>query len=105
LTDSKLPKGWQDWDPCGGDRNRPVECGNCDWKGFEDDIEDGLWGINDLVVRIDPGGIVPVGACPSMLTHENTGTYRCDSHVYHADVEIIYRRKPSILDKIVEAID
>lgn len=85
--------------------NRPVECGDCDWKGFENDIDEGLWGISDLVERIDQGSIVPVGACPAQVYHENIGSYKCDAHVYYADVDIVYRRKPTILDKIVEAID
>lgn len=100
-----IPEGWQEWDPCGGDKNRPVECGDCQWEGFESDIPDGLYGISELENRIDPGSIVPVGSCPEQLVDANIGTYKCDAHVYYADVEIVYRRKPGILDKIVEAIE
>lgn len=82
-----------------------MECGDCQWEGFEDDIPDGLWGISSLTERIDQGSIVPVGACPCEITDKNIGTYKCDAHVYYADVEIVYRRKPGILDKIVEAIE
>ena len=99
------PKGWSTHDPCATDANRPVECGDCNWVGWEDDVDDGLWGINDLVERLDQGGIVPVGACPARIANTSTGTYRCQALVYYSDVEIVFRRKPSILDKIVEAID
>ncbi len=82
------PDGWQEWDPCVIDANRPVECGNCDWTGRELDVE--LY-IPDLQDRVDPGMTMPVGVCP------------CGSLVYFSDVEIVYRRKPGVLGKIVEA--
>lgn len=100
-----VPKGWQEWDPCGGDKNRPVECGHCQWEGFENDIPDGIWGIDNIYDRIDPGSVVPVGPCPAKLTDSNIGTHTCQSHTYFSDVEIVYRLKPTVLDKIVEAID
>jgi hypothetical protein len=95
---SKPPKGWQGWDPCSDDKNRPVECGNCGWTGREDEVDEY---IPDLSERIDAGMIVPVGCC----TAPRGGTYLCGSLVYYTDVEIIYRRKPGVLDKIVEATE
>jgi len=97
---SDPPEGWQEWDPCGGDKNRPVECGNCDWTGRESEIDEY---IPDFEDRVEAGMIVPVGVCPATHTDSEDGDYPCGSTVYFADVEIVYRRKPGILDKIVEA--
>jgi hypothetical protein len=54
-----------------------LKCGNCDWVGNEDDIDqvclDGdaaagkgrpLWRCSDLQERLDPGSEVPYGECP-----------------------------------------
>src|SRR5712671_5260125 len=43
------------------DELRPVECDNCDWYGLAGDVNP----IKDLQERIEPGGEVPVGECPS----------------------------------------
>ena len=93
-----LPNGWSEYDPCTGNSNRPVQCDNCQWKGFEDDVPDGVWGIKDICERVDGGMIVPVGVCPAII-----GDYSCGSLVYYTDVQIMYRPAPTILDKIVEA--
>jgi hypothetical protein len=100
---SNPPEGWQEWDPCCSDNNRPVECGNCDWKGRENDISDGIWGINDIYERIDAGSVVPVGVCPAVHSCSKDGDYPCGSLVYFSDVEMVYRRVPNVLEKIVEA--
>lgn len=97
---SKLPDGWQEWDPCSSDRNRPVECGNCDWKGREDEIDTY---IPDLSQRVDPGMIMPVGVCPATHIFTKDGNYPCGSTVYYSDIEVVYRRIPNVLEKIVEA--
>ena len=94
------PEGWQEWDPCGGDKNRPVECGDCDWTGREDEVDEYM---PDLSERIDAGMIVPVGCCTAQIEDSKDGAYLCGSLVYYTDVEIVYRRKPGVLDKIVEA--
>lgn len=89
------PKGWNSYDVAAADSNRPVGCGCCDWIGLEDGLDrDGIYGIDNLYDRLDPGSIVPVGECPE-----------CDSLVYYNDVEIAYRLVPTILDKIVEAVE
>lgn len=106
MTSSKLPKGWSDYDVCMSDRNRPVKCGDCRWEGHENDLEDdGLWGIRDIYNRIDAGSVVPAGQCPAIHTDSKNGDYECGALVYYDDVEIIYRRKPNILDQIVEATE
>jgi hypothetical protein len=97
-----LPNGWQAWDPCGGNSNRPVECGNCDWKGFEEAVDDY---IPDFAQRVDAGMIVPVGVCPATHADSKDGSYPCGSLVYFSDVEIAYRPTPTILDKIVYSLD
>jgi len=85
--------------------NRPVECGDCDWKGFENDCEDGLWGISDICERLSPGSVVPVGICPAEHMCSKDGGYPCGSLVYYSDVEIAYRETPTVLDQIVEAVE
>ena len=100
------PKGWSTHDPCAPDTNRPVKCDNCDWEGHEEGLGDrDIWGIADLCERLDPGGVTPVGECPAKLDDPNIWPYTCRSLVYYSDVEMVYRRKPGILDKIVEAIE
>ena len=98
----ELPKGWTDHDPCGGNSNRPVECGQCDWRGHEGDVDDF---IPDFSQRVDPGMIVPAGVCPKMHLCSKDGIYPCGSLVYFSDVEIAYRPTPTILDKIVYSLD
>ena len=98
-----LPDGWESYDPNCSVTNRPVECGNCDWKGHEDDVPDGIWGINDICDRLDAGSVVPVGVCPARHDDSKDGSYPCGSLVYYSDTEIAYRQTPTILDKIVEA--
>ena len=39
----------------------PCECQNCEWKGPQSDVLP----IRNLVDRIGPGEIVPVGECPA----------------------------------------
>ena len=99
------PKGWEDYDVCLGESNRPVHCGSCDWKGFEDDVEDGLWGINDIEDRLSVGSVVPVGECPATIIDAKVGSFTCGSLTYYSDVEIVYRRTPTVLDQIVEAVE
>jgi len=41
-----------------------VECSSCDWHGTENDIPEGLGGVENLWDRIDSGSEVPVGECP-----------------------------------------
>ena len=99
--DSKPPSGWEWWDPAAGDKNRPVSCDDCGWEGREDEAE-GY--IPDLSERLDPGMIVPVGCCPATVTDTgSTAPFPCGALVYYSDVEIVYRKKPNVLEKIVEA--
>ena len=97
---SEPPEGWTTWDPCSGDNNRPVMCLNCDWTGHEDDVDNN---IPDLWERVDAGMIMPVGVCPAIHSCSKDGDYPCGSTVYYSDVEMVYRRKPNVLEKIVEA--
>ncbi len=101
----KPPKGWSEHDPCSSEPNRPVKCDSCYWEGFEADHEFDLWGIADICERLCPGGVTPVGECPAKIDDPNVGLRTCRSLVYYSDIEIVYRRKPGILDKIVEAIE
>lgn len=41
----------------------PVECGNCDWRGRDDEATP-LYSCCDLFERLDPGSEVPYGDCP-----------------------------------------
>lgn len=93
MSNPRPPKGWSSWDPNSGERNRPVECGCCEWKGHEDDIE-GLWECDGLHERLDPGSVVPVGECLA-----------CGSFAYYSDTLIAYRRVPNLLEQIVEATE
>ena len=97
----KLPDGWQAWDPCRDDHNRPVACDCCNWKGCDDDVDDY---IPDFEQRVDPGMTVPVGVCPATHTDPKNGDYTCGGLVYYSDVQIIYRRLPNILERIAEEI-
>lgn len=40
----------------------PARCDNCDWRGSSDDLDQE---IADLDQRVDAGGVVPAGECPS----------------------------------------
>ena len=104
-------RGWQEHDPASGDDNRPVKCGSCDWEGLESEVFQRLYNCENLFERLDPGSVVPVGECPYLHEdedwEENESPRRtvCRSLVYYADVEIIYRRTPTVLDLIVEAVE
>lgn len=109
MTDHpKPPKGWH-WGPWDAlrangykpEQDRPVYCGNCDWTGRESDITVMIYDCDNLPGRLDPGSEVPVGECPAI----QRGFDLCGSFVYYNDIEIAYRRKPDILEQIVEATE
>ena len=47
-------------DEPGSDTASKVACGNCDWRGTEDDCNE----IEDLHQRVGPGETMPAGECP-----------------------------------------
>ena len=103
-----VPDGWQEWDPCAhgsASNNRPVQCGDCGWTGFEDDVQETIWQIDSLLDRVGPGEILPVGTCPEIHLDSKGGEFICRALVHYSDVEVAFRQTPGILDKIVEAIN
>ena len=54
--------------------DRAVSCQNCEWEGEEHEVG----GIADLLARISPGELVPVGECP-----------KCGSLCHYSDLEVI----------------
>lgn len=98
----KLPNGWQEWDPNCSVNNRPIQCGDCGWEGFEDDIDDHY--IHDLTERIGPGDFMPYCECPQKHMCSKDGEYRCGALVYYSDTIVAYHQAPTVLDEIAEAI-
>lgn len=41
-----------------------AHCENCDWSGDSETLGRQLVEIPHLGMRLDPGGVVPVGECP-----------------------------------------
>jgi hypothetical protein len=100
----RVPKGWFT-DPYRAlkavgrqeDDNRPVACGDCDWRGKESDIEIDLFEIDHLNERLTPGDPSPCGLCPA-----EEGGETCGAFVYYDDIEIIYRVRPTILEALAK---
>ncbi len=70
-----LPDGWEGYDPCGSNTGRPVQCGDCGWKGFEEEVEETIWQLgHHLMERIAPGEILPVGTCPETVIEDGDMT-------------------------------
>jgi hypothetical protein len=67
-----------------------VRCDDCGWKGLE----------GELVVRLDPGGEVPVGECPSCgaLAYHERSDNKTIPHLAHVDqLEVaVYGDKDSV---------
>lgn len=101
----KLPNGWEDYDIHASKSNRPVECGDCGWTGFEDDVEESIWQIDSLLERVSPGEILPVGTCPEIHLDSKDGESICRALVHYSDVVVAWHDAPNILEKIVEATD
>lgn len=100
MSNPKMPKGWTVYDPNTGEQNRPVECGNCGWKGRENDIPEGLWGVSDIYDRLDAGSVVPAGECPG-----KEDGYLCGAFVYYADTTVAYKKVLNVLEQLVEATE
>jgi hypothetical protein len=90
---------------------RPVECGRCGWSGNESDVFP-LCEIKNLASRLEPGCEIPVGECKnktpaSWLCCEQSEQLLavCGGLVYYADIEVAYRPKLGILDRIVEKLE
>lgn len=96
----KLPDGWKDYDPCCSNPNRPVECGDCGWEGFENEVHETLWQVDGLLERVSPGEILPVGTCPA-----GRGDTACRAWVHYTDIIVAYRLAPNVLEQIVEATE
>jgi hypothetical protein len=61
------------------DEIRRVECGNCEWKGREDEMRCSMEDGEDLWERLDAGSEVPAGDCPDCgafcYLHEEDNPY------------------------------
>jgi len=102
---NKLPRGWKEWDPHGGVARRPVECGDCGWEGFEDEVQESAFELDSILERVGPGEIMPVGSCPAIRLPSHYGEPICRALVHYSDVIVAWRKKPNVLEKIVEATE
>jgi len=98
MTEPKLPRGWHS-SPSEAfgfktPMDRPVACGNCDWEGIEPELGREMADLDRLWDRLSPGSEVPVGECPE-----------CFSLAYYTDILVAYKRRPGVLDMIVEATE
>jgi len=101
----KPPKGWHDstysaFKALGRSEpdDRPVACGDCDWKGKESEVAKSLFELDHLHERLTPGDPSPVGECPA--DDEQGG--ECGAFVYYDDIEIVYKVKPDVLEALAE---
>jgi hypothetical protein len=77
------------------DDDRPVACGDCDWKGKESELLETIEDIDHLNDRLTSGDPSPTGLCPA-----SDGGEVCGSFVYYDDIEICYRMKPTVLEEL-----
>ena len=100
-----IPEGWETYDVKGHIQRRPVECEDCGWTGFEDEVQETIWQIDSLLDRVSPGEIMPVGSCPEIHLDSHDGESICRAFVHYSDVLVAWREAPNVLEQIVEATE